>query len=267
MQARSGHAVNKIRKNLGAAWQWGRDNYRDWPVGENPFLAVPKKPEQRTPRYVPPETDFWKVYDHVAGLAADGGDENVQDKVMLLAYLHLAARRSELFKAKWSDVDWANSKIRLWTRKRAGGAVEYDWLPLTKELHRQLKQWAQQRLVHSTVDKQHLFICLSTLPCCDPHYGKPFTQRRNIMSKWCERTNVKAFGWHAIRHLTASILYRLGYPQSHIQAVLRHKSANTTARYLRSLGVNEVRDTLDNGLSRCNVIPLHQRETASGRRS
>ena len=264
MKTRTGNAVNKDRKNLGAAWQWGRDHYREWPIGDNPFLAVPKKPADKTPRYVPPEVDFWKVFEHVEAAAAGGSDEQLQDRVMLTAYLHLAARRSELFRATWSDLDWANGRIRLWTRKRAGGAFEFDWLPVTDELQHELTLWAERRLAQSTPDKEHIFVCLSNLPCCEQYYGLPFTQRRAIMAKWCKRAKVSAFGWHAIRHLTASILYRLGYPKSHIQAVLRHKSASTTDIYLRSLGVNEVRETLNQGLSRAKVIHLDEKRTASG---
>lgn len=266
MKLRSGNAVNKDRKNLGAAWQWGRDNFREWPAGENPFLAVAKKPETRHPRYVPPEDHFWAVYDYVSKKAADSGEEaDIQDRVMLLAYLHLAARRSELFRARWSDVDFPRGCIRLWTRKREGGSIEYDWLPMTGELKADLRMWSERRLAQPTIDKTHLFVCLSQHPCCDPYYGKPFKNRLHTMKRWCDKAGVTPFGWHAIRHLTASTLYRRGYSQSHIQAVLRHKSATTTARYLRTLGVNEVRAVLDEGLQReCKVIPL-QRKTASGR--
>jgi integrase len=266
---RSGNAVNKDRKNLGAAWQWGRENYREWPVGENPFLAVAKKPETRTPRYVPPEADFWAVYDHVASRAAETGtDMDVQNRVMLIAYLHLAARRGELFKAQWSDVDFSRRSIRLWTRKREGGAMEFDWLPMTEELTRELKAWAKRRLAQDTDDKEHLFVCLSPLPCVEAYYGLPFRQRRHVLCTWCDKVKVTPFGWHAIRHLTASTLYRRGYSLSHIQAVLRHKSATTTNRYLKSLGLNEVREVLDEGLQReCKIIPLAQKKTAPGGRS
>ena len=85
------------------------------------------------------------------------------------------------------------------------------------------------------------------------------------MGKWCDKAKVKPFGWHAIRHLTAMELYRSGYSIKHIQAVLRHQRATTTDIYLRSLGVGQaLRDTLNNGLSRNNVIVLNQKETASG---
>ena len=53
---------------------------------------------------------------------------------MLLAFLHLAARRGEVFRLTWDDVDFRNNQIRLWTRKRRGGDLEFDWLPMTKML-------------------------------------------------------------------------------------------------------------------------------------
>jgi len=60
----------------------------------NPCL-VQKMPEKRTPCYVPPEEDFWQVYNGAEG----------QDRIMLLAYLHLAARCGELFNLRWDDVN------------------------------------------------------------------------------------------------------------------------------------------------------------------
>jgi site-specific recombinase XerD len=51
--------------------------------------------------------------------------------------------------------------------------------------------------------------------------------------------------FHAIRHLSASILCNLGFEVAVIQVILRHKSANTTDRYLRSLGLERVREALE----------------------
>jgi len=60
-ESRSGYAANKERKNLIAAWNWGR-KYIDPPLPDkNPF-CVERMPEKRTPRYVPSEEDFWKVF-------------------------------------------------------------------------------------------------------------------------------------------------------------------------------------------------------------
>ena len=266
---RTGNSVNKDRKNLAAAWTWGKKNLRFWPENvENPFLAVDKKPENRHPRYVPPEDDFWAVYNYVSGLAEDGTDVHIQDKVMLLAYLHLAARRSELFRAKWSDVDFSRCQIRLWTRKREGGCLEFDLLPLTSELFDELEMWSRRRRIQVTEDKDHVFVCLSDQVANEKFYGRPFKHRHHIMKRWCTKAKVKPFGWHAIRHLTASTLYGQGEPESAIQAILRHKSASTTARYLRTLGNNEVREILERGLKRdrmAQVIPFGQKKSASGR--
>ena len=87
------------------------------------------------------------------------------------------------------------------------------------------------------------------------------------MRKWCERAEVTPFGWHAIRHLTASILYRAGYSVSHIQKVLRHKNPNTTEKYLKTLGIEDVRQSLEYGLKRkdepAQVIDFETKKTAS----
>lgn len=132
---RSGNAANKDRKNLAAGWEWGRKYLDGFPQDVvNPFRAVEKFAEKRSPRYVPPEKDFWAVFN----IAKD------QDRVMLLTCLHLAARRSEIFNLTWDDVDFGNSQIRIWTSKRQGGTREFDWLPMTSELKRELKGWWQE---------------------------------------------------------------------------------------------------------------------------
>lgn len=228
---RSGYAANKDRKNLVAAWNWGM-KYLNPPLpGPNPCL-VEKMPEVRSPRYVPPEEDFWKIYEIVEG----------QDKVMLLTFLHLAARRGEVFRMTWEDVDFGNSRIRLWTRKRQGGTYEYDWLPMTQELRKSLRWWWEHRPIK---DQPYVFLCLNEHPGQKDNYGKPFVYNQKFMSRLCKEAQVKGFGFHAIRHLTASILFKLGYEVGAIQAILRHKSPNTTERYLRSIGMERVREILE----------------------
>ncbi|MFA4902726.1 MAG: tyrosine-type recombinase/integrase [Desulfobaccales bacterium] len=199
---------NKERKNLLAAWNWGI-KYLALPA-PNPFL-VDKFPEQRHYRYVPSEDDFWKVYDIAEG----------QDNVMLLAYLQLAARRSELFRLRWEDVGFAKGEVRLTTRKRMGGSLEEDWLPMLDELNVAL-------LNHKQISKGDL-----VFP--DPETGGPYLYRQHWMKRPCARAGVPPFGLHAIRHLTASILADEGVPLIVIQAILRHKNSNVTQRYLHRL--------------------------------
>jgi integrase len=109
-------------------------------------------------------------------------------------------------------------------------------------------KWREERLAHPTADKDHVFLCLDKFSFCGEYYGKPFKHRQHSMKKLCNRAKVKPFGFHAIRHLTASILYKKGNPVSAIQAILRHKSPNTTTRYLRTIGLEDIRNALEEGL-------------------
>jgi len=230
-EVRSGYAANKDRKNLVAAWNWGMKYMKPPLQGPNPCL-VDRMPEKRQPRYVPPEEDFWKVYDVAEG----------QDRVMLLAILYLAARRGEIFRLEWADIDFGNNRARLWTRKRMDGTYEYDWLPMTKELRKSLRWWWEHRPVK---DQPNVFLCLDEAGICQEHYGKPFKYRLHFMRRLCDHAGVEHFGFHAIRHLTASILWHLGYGVAVIQPIMRHKSPGTTERYLRSLGLERVREALE----------------------
>ena len=248
---RSGYAANKDRQNLVAAWNWGIEYMNPNLSRPNP-CQVKKMPEIRCPRYMPPEEDFWKVYN----LASD------QDRVMLLAFLHLAARRGEIFRLTWDDVDFRNNQIRLWTRKRHGGDLEFDWLPMTKMLKEALSWWQENRPIK---DDPHVFLCVEKKNFCQGRYGKPFKYRQHFMGNLCERAQVKPFGFHSIRHLTASTLYKLGCVVADIQSVLRHASATTTAKYIQSLGLEGVRSALEALFQqKGRVLMFKPRETTGG---
>jgi integrase len=140
---------------------------------------------------------------------------------LLLTFLHTAGRRNEIFSLKKDDVDFENGRIRLWTRKRMGG-LEADWLPMTEELEEVLRE---QRL--ETPFHEHFFV--------NPETGLPWTEHGRLLPRLCKKAGIEPFGYHSIRHLSASILDDKGFPLSTIQAILRHKSSHTTARYLHSL--------------------------------
>ena len=185
---------------------------------------------------------------------------------MLMSFLHLAGRRNEIFGLKLTDLDFPNGKIRLWTKKRENGNLEEDWLPLTKELKGILLRWLETRMSIEGIDSEYVFICLDKTPFCDQYFGKPFKKRQHFMKRLCEKAKVKPFGFHAIRHLTATILYHKGYKVSQIQAVLRHKSAQMTERYLKSLGLEFVREVLDEGLKGpTEIIPFKKQLPSDGR--
>ena len=227
---RSGNAANRDRKEFGTAFEFGR-LYMGFPE-LNPWRLVDKFPEVEYTKYVPPLTDFEKV------LAGSSG----QDKIMLISLLHLAARKSELFGLLWIDIDHENKRVRLYTRKRKGGNRQADWLPATVLLLDTLKGWEADRkkikLPGAKPDNDHVFVSLVT--------GKKFEGRNDFLKRLCLKAKIKRFSFHGIRHLTAMTLYRSGATTQHIQLFLRHLDPRTTSKYLKRIGVEEVRDTLEN---------------------
>jgi len=82
----------------------------------------------------------------------------------------------------------------------------------------------------------------------------------------CKKAKVEPFGFHGIRHLTASILYHKGHDVSVIQAILRHKNPTTTNRYLRTLGLEHTRKALEEGLKGpADVIQYPKKMPSGGR--
>ncbi len=211
-EERSNNAANKDRKNLSSGWNWGI-KFMDLP-DHNPFLDVERFGHDEKPRQVPAPEDLDKVMTVAKILDRQGWR-------MLITLLHTAARISEITSMKWADVDFAGKKVRLFTRKRKGGSLEADWLPMTHAL--------EEALLEQRRDRNSDTLVFSRTG------GKRFTTRRCFMKWVCEKAEVEPFGFHAIRHYTASKLAEAGTPLPMIQAILRHKSVATTARYVRNL--------------------------------
>lgn len=235
---RSGNGANKDRKNLRAAWQWGKF-YLGLPK-DNPFDSIQRFAEARSERAVPTLEDFWKVFN----VAEEG-----QDKLMLIALLHTGARRDELFRLRWKDVDFSGKRVRFFTRKNEIGEWKSAWLPMSNDLEGMLKD-------HQKITGLLRFVFLNKNESEDSQQWTPFLYRQHWLKKLCARAGVKQFGFHGIRHLFASILAANNRPLVEIQQMLRHGSITTTARYIHTLdsGNREVLSVLpaleDRGLKR-----------------
>jgi integrase len=210
----SGHRANKHRIHLVRAYNWG---IRALGLPEPNPWRVERYKEEKQPRYVPPEADFWKA--HEKG--------NAQERLMLLLALDLCARKNEILAVTWEDVDFEQSarqpygKVRLWTNKRDGGR-EYDWLPMSQRVRDGMREQRYQ-----TGLRQWVFINEDT--------KTRYTWLSGMIGRLCRKAEVKAFGFHSLRHLGACLLDEAGEPLAYIQMMLRHKNATTTSTYLRSL--------------------------------
>ncbi|WP_291329954.1 site-specific integrase [Desulfovibrio sp. UCD-KL4C] len=253
---KSGHRANRYRRHILRMWAWG--SKAGLTKGDCPW-EVEKYKEIRNPRYIPTEDDFWKLYES-ADQVLDGSTHSTgiyqlepHRKTLLLTFLHTAGRKSEILNLKKEDLDFSARKIRLWTAKRDGG-VEYDWIPMTKILHDELiKHLARQKLNFPFTE--YVFV--------NPATGRNYSSVNKMMERMCKRAGVKAFGFHAIRHLTASILDNKMIPMADIQAILRHKSPETTARYIHSIRGAKV--ALDEVFGTGKVISLEGKRKASAK--
>jgi len=205
---RSGNAVNKDRKNLIAAWNWGVQYY-GFPA-ENPFKKVKRQPETRSPRYVPSLDDFLAVVNLVEG----------QDKTLLLTLFFSAGRKSEVFRLKKDDVDLRANRLRLWTRKRKNSDWEADYVSIPPEFKPSLCEEINR---HPEIAQ--VFV--------SKRGRKPLVDNRRWLYRLCTQAGVRPFGFHGIRHLAASVAISDGsVGLLDVQQLLRHKSATTTQRYI-----------------------------------
>ncbi|MCL2790860.1 MAG: site-specific integrase [Desulfobulbus sp.] len=208
---RSGNAANKDRKNLSAAWSWGV-KFLQLP-SENPFAKVEKFASERVERYVPTLEDFWKVFNTI------GGD---QDRLMLYCYLQTGARRDELFRLTWADVDFFRKRIRLSWRKNKVGEWRSQWLSVKDDL----LDWLMRHQKKGCKPNELVFVSQQNLA---------YQYRQHWLKRVCRKAKVKPFGFHGIRHLFASILASENVPLVEIQYMLRHTSLATTQHYIHRL--------------------------------
>ena len=95
----------------------------------NPVATIDKLPHEPAEQYIPTEREVLKVL-----LVASG-----QDRVMLTAYLTTAARKWKLFRWRWmEDINFETRMVRLGTRKTKDGSFEYEWLPMSDILCKEL---------------------------------------------------------------------------------------------------------------------------------
>lgn len=215
---RGGNVANKYRKNLMAAWTWGVDFFDGFPQVFAPFRKVKPFPVQKEERYVPPESDVIKVLQQAKG----------QDLIMLLTMYFTGARRGEVFRLQWGDIDLEAGKIRLKDHKDGTGKGRVRWLEMHAELVKALAWWQEARPCRV----ENVFMQVHNSSAM----GKPFTQRLHFMKTLCERAQVKPFGFHAIRHKSAAITF-VESGLNAAQVLMGHYRATTTDIYTRSAGL------------------------------
>ena len=231
---RGAKVANKHRKNLMAAWSWGVHYFDGFPQVICPIERIKPFPEDKSERYVPSDEDFIKVLQVVTG----------QDLVMLLTFFYTGARRGEIFRPTWNDVNLEKGRIRLTDHKTRSQEERVRWLRIHPELIQLLLWWKEAR--PCKVDN----VFMQTQ--CESSLGQPFTQRMHFMKQICEKAGVKPFGFHAIRHKSAAIAYE-GSGLNAAQILMGHSRATTTDRYVKSAGLYSNHTEILNALEKSKV--------------
>jgi len=230
--------ANRDLKEINAMFNWALNQKRI--NSGNPAYDIEPYPEDKEHRYIPPAEDIAKVRLIASG---DIGD-------IIETTFRLAARRGEIIHmpnspnkshaVTWDDVNFEQGWIRLSTRKRKGGNLEYDYLPIAGGLKDILyRRWKQR-------DRQAPYIFT-------------YTEKdlRKMMLALCNQAEVKPFTLHSLRHFAASILNDANKSINQIQHVLRHRRQTTTERYLHLMPnrLQEAFDFLDSdkSVTHCNA--------------
>lgn len=207
----SGCNVDRQVKNLKASWNWGID-FLDMPTA-NPFTRQPKaKTKKAVPHYMPPMQDLVSVLKLVT---------NLEHNLILYTTLLTAARNVELLRLTWDDIDFANNRIGLRTRKRKDGVEHIDNIPLAPELAKLLKEHKLRSGGHG----ETVFTA--------PQLKNGAKMR--WLRKLCDEAGIKRFGLHGIRALAASTAHANGSSLVEVKELLRHQSTQQTDRYLRKV--------------------------------
>jgi len=218
----SPHVANKELQYFRALFNFG---IKKEFVEFNPTDGIDFFPVIKRKKYVPPKEDVFKVF--------SVADPEAQQ--YLWTILLTAGRVGEINSLTWDDVDFERRSITLWTRKRKGGHREPREIPMIQKLYDVLSlRWKS----HDNGLPWVFWHTYWSRKVNDWVRG-PYGERNRLMSTLCKNAEVKYFRYHALRHLTASILDDLGISIGVIQRILGHQNRRTTEIYLHSVGEAE----------------------------
>ncbi len=214
--------ANKELQYLRALFNYGikRKLIRGNPTDDIEFLPV-----EINKKYIPSKDDVIKVI--------SVADPDTQQ--YLWTILLTAGRVGEINGLSWGDVNFTERYVTLWTRKRKGGNREPRDVPMVQRLYDIL--W--HRYERRDSDMPWVFWHTYWSRKLGQNVQGRYNDRKKIMRSLCRKAGVKYFRFHALRHLTASILDDMGVPIGAIQRILGHQNRRTTEIYLHSIGETE----------------------------
>jgi len=218
----SNYTANKELRYLRALFNFGIK--RGW-FSFNPTQNIPFLPVEKKVPYVPPKEDVLRVI-----LAAD---PDIQDYLWVIK--DTMGRMGENNHLTWSDVNFQERYVILYTRKKNGGNLTPRKVPMTNRLFQVLSH----RYEHRDKRKEWVFWHRYWDRKKKEWVEGPYKNRKRIMRTLCKKVGVKYFRYHALRHFGASVLDYANVNIGSIQRILGHENRTTTEIYLHSIGEAE----------------------------
>ncbi len=128
-----GASANRDLRELTTLFRWFFNN--KYCGLDNPCLGIEQYKSTPYLRYVPPPEDINAVMLNANQFEYD----------FIQCVYHTAARRKELQRLKWDDINFQTGSLLLWTRKRKGGGLEKDELKMNSVIYQVLEARYRER--------------------------------------------------------------------------------------------------------------------------
>lgn len=155
-----------------------------------------------------------------------------RDRAMVDTLFYTGARKTELLSLRVMDVDMMKGTLTI--RGETSKSKRTREIPINRSLMTHLNDYIKER-VKKNYKTQNLFVSTTEDVGLTSHGLKHWVKRLN------ESSGVK-FHLHQFRHTFASSLARSDVSSIKIKKLLGHTDLRMTERYLRSLGVEDMRD-------------------------
>ena len=221
----STHSYNVYRKEGVHLWNWAKTQQLLPVESINVFQAIKKIPESRPePKPAPIEAVMTVM------LIAKKPQQE-----LLKGYLYTGARKQELLKMVWDDVDFEKRTYLLHTRKSGNKELKTTKHEMSKALYQLFMERWQQRHSDLPYVFWHKFYSRKDKGYIEDRYR----DLNGFTKKLCEKAEVEPhFTLHQLRHLATSILKQHGMSIAQLQLFLRHDEQRTTERYAGHLDTN-----------------------------
>lgn len=185
--------------------------------------AVPTAPSWKLatiPRYLPED-----VIERAIGSCDLSQPVGIRDRAILLLLARLGLRAGDVSDLRLGDIDWQRARITV------AGKSKYAWgLPLPQDVGDAVLEYIER--VRPRVQEEKVFLRIPAPPRPLKNGGSV----SEVAARALLRVGVSAsrpHGAHVFRHSVATTLLRSGASLDVVGALLRHRSANTTAIYAK----------------------------------